>query len=580
MSEEKKGSKISFELFKKLLGLAKPYKKWFFMATFLSILISCIGPLRPYLIQQMIDINIIQNRGEGIEKMIAILLGLLLVESVLRYFFIYLTSLFGQFIIKDLRMAVFKKIVHFRMKFFDTTPIGTSTTRTISDVETINDIYSDNFFTIISDILTILIVLSLMFYKNWQLTLVSLIPFPVLIWLTANFKNKVKVTFNKVREKVSEMNAFLQEHISGVKITQIFHAEEKEASKFDKINVEHRQANIEAIWHYSVFFPALELVLAVSLGFMVCFASYKSFGASRFSIGEIAAFFLYMNMIFRPMRFLADKFNTLQMGIVSSERVFKILESDETATDSGTYKPTQVRGDIAFEHVYFEYNEGVPVLRDINFTIQRGQTLAIVGATGSGKTSIISILCRFYDIQKGAITLDGRSIYDYELNHLRSRISLVLQDVFLFSGSIYDNIALYNPEITIDKVKEAAKELEIHDFIMSLPGDYYYDVKERGATLSLGQRQLISFIRALIANPTILILDEATSSVDTQTEQIIQNAIAKLIKGRTTIIIAHRMSTIVHANKILVLDKGTVSDIGNHKELLDRNPVYQNYFFE
>ena len=577
---EKTGQIFDYALLKKLLKLASPYKFWFIAATFIAIFSALIAPIRPYYIGVAIDENIALKNGEGLATIILLLFALLLVESLVRYFFIFFTSNLGQTVIRNLRLDVFKKINHFNLSYFDKTPIGTSTTRTINDVETINDLYSENFFTIISDLLTIFIVLGIMFYKNWQLALISIAPFPLLLWATYVFKENVKKAFTKIREKISEINAFLQEHISGVKITQIFNAEEKEFLKFQKINQDHTDAQIASIWHYSVYFPIVDMILSLSIGLMVCFASYQILGKNQIKAGEITSFFLYLNMLFRPMRFLADKFNTLQMGLVASERVFRLLETNNHTADKGKISNHTFNGKIEFKNVYFEYVKNNPVLTNLNFTINPSTSVAIVGKTGSGKSTITSLLNRFYEIKEGQILIDDININDYNLTTLRQNIGMVLQDVFLFSGSILENITLYNPEITREQVIQAAKELELHEFIMSLPGNYDYNVMERGATLSLGQRQIISFIRVLVTNPSILILDEATSSIDSNSEKIIQNAIHKLIHGRTTIAIAHRLSTILDADKIIVLDKGVISGIGNHEELLASNYTYQQYFIE
>lgn len=577
---DKTGQIFDYTLLKKLLRLASPYKFWFLAATFIAVFSAALSPIRPYFVGVAIDENIAQRNGEGLTLLIAALSGLLILESVVRYYFIYFTSNLGQTVIRNLRLDVFRKINYFNLSYFDNTPIGISTTRTISDVETINDLYSENFFTIISDILTILIILGMMFYKNWELALISIAPFPLLMWATYVFKENVKKAFTKIREKIAEMNAFLQEHISGVKITQIFNAEQKEFQKFRVINQEHTDAQIASIWHYSVYFPIVDMILSLSIGLMVCYASYQIMGSDRIKAGEITSFFLYLNMLFRPMRFLADKFNTLQMGIVASERVFKLLESDHHTPDNGTIETNHFKGKIVFDQVSFAYKENNQVIQNIDFTIEPGQSLAIVGKTGSGKTTIINLLSRFYETSAGEIRIDDTPIASYKLDSLRKNIGMVLQDVYLFSGSILDNITLYNPSITREKVIKAAKELELHDFIMSLPGNYDYNVMERGVTLSLGQRQIISFIRVLVTNPSILILDEATSSVDSHSEKIIQNAIHKLIKGRTTIAIAHRLSTILDADKIIVLDRGCISGMGNHESLLQTNAIYQEYFHE
>lgn len=569
---------LNASLISKLVSLAKPYKIRFILCALLSILLAGVAPLRPLLTEYAID-NIPTLVQEN--KLVQVIVGmvlLLFMESILKYIFIYFSALLGQLVVTDLRKRVFNHVIHLNPSYFDTTPIGTSTTRTISDVETINDIYSENFFTIISDVLTILVVLGVMFYQNWQLTLISVIPFPFIIWATYSFKENVKKSFQKVREKISEMNAFLQEHISGMKIIQLFNAEEKEFSKFEKINEDYTKANIESIWHYSVYFPIVELILAASVGLMVSYGVYLATGNNNLKVGEITSFFMFLNMLFRPMRFLADKFNTLQMGFVASERVFKLLEREETIQNNGTISNGTLQGSIAFKKVAFSYNPEHPVLKGISFDIEAGKMLALIGATGSGKTSIINNILRYYEIQEGEILIDNKNVNDYEISFLRNQIGIVLQDVFLFSGTIYENITLFNPEISREKVIEVSKKLGVHEFIMAQPNGYNYLVKERGATLSLGQRQLISFVRALVTDPKILILDEATSSIDVHTEDVIQKAIERMVVGRTSIVIAHRLSTIIKADKILILDKGIIIDEGTHHDLINRSTFYKSYF--
>ena len=495
----------------------------------------------------------------------------IIVESAIRFSFTFLTSWLGQNVVKDLRVAVFKKIIALPLKHFDTTPIGTLTTRTINDIESINDIFSDGLIPIISDLLIIIFTLATMFWMDWQLTLIALIPFPFLIVATYFFKESVNKSFVSVRNAVAQLNAFVQEHITGMSIVQSFAAEGREFDKFKKINKDHRDSNIKAIFAYSVFFPIVELVLAISIGLAVWYVAGK-----QLQPGLLIAFILYLNQIFRPLRVIADKFNVLQMGMIAAERVFKILEIPE---EPGSIlveekEATKCAGKINFNQVWFAYNDENYVLKNISFEVKAGETVALVGHTGSGKTSIISLLNRLYPIQKGTIAIDDVNIDAYDLHNLRKQIGVVLQDVFLFSGSVMDNITLRNPAITREQVIAAAKLINVHDFILSLPNGYDYHVMERGSTLSLGQRQLISFIRAILYNPAILILDEATSSIDSESELLIQHAIDTLITGRTSIVIAHRLSTIRKANKIIVLDNGEIKEMGSHDELLAINGFY------
>ncbi|MEX2590418.1 MAG: ABC transporter ATP-binding protein, partial [Chitinophagales bacterium] len=480
------GNIFDWSLLKRILGLVKPFRREFISATLLAIVLSVLGPVRPYLIQVTVDDYILKQDGKGLQMMIMILIGLLITESFLRYFFIFITNWLGQSVIKNLRVQVFSHVTRLKLQFFDKTPIGTATTRTINDVETINDIFSQGFITIIADLLTIVVVIGIMFYSNWQLTLVSLATFPLIIYSTYVFKEKIKGAFQKVRNQVSKLNAFAQEHITGMRIIQIFNAEDKEYRKFQKINAEHRDAHIQSILYYSIFFPVVEVILASAIGLMVWYGANQVI-AEKATLGVLISFILYLNMLFRPLRMLADKFNTLQMGIVAGDRIFRLLDNKDFIDNSGTRETDHVKGDIHFENVSFAYNAEEYVLRDINFDLKAGETLAIVGATGSGKTSIINILSRYYEFQKGKITVDGVDIRDYKLENLRSHVGAVLQDVFLFSGSIHDNITLHNPDISRQQVIEAAKEVGAHDFIMRLPDNYDYDVMERGATLSMGQ---------------------------------------------------------------------------------------------
>ncbi|QQS28558.1 MAG: ABC transporter ATP-binding protein [Sphingobacteriales bacterium] len=572
-NQNKSGNVLDWQLFKRVVALAKPFKVQFIIATFLALLLAGLSPLRPYLVQLTVDNYILVGDGKGLSRMTMLLVFMLALESVCRYQFGYLTSWLGQSVIKNLRVSVFTHILNFRLRYFDTTPIGTSTTRAINDVEAVNDVFSEGMITIIADLFTIIMVLSIMFYTDWRLTFVCMTTFPLLVYATYLFKEGIKKTFQEVRTQVARMNAFLQEHISGMGVVQIFAAEQQEMDKFKEINQRQTDANIHSIWYYSVFFPAVEIIIATALGLLVWYGAHSVI-SNYTTLGVLIAFILYLNMLFYPMRMLADKFNTLQMGMVASERVFSVLDRDEKIADTGKLTAS-FEGNIGFSHVWFSYNDKDWVLRDVNFEVQKGQTLAIVGATGAGKSSIINILNRFYDIQQGTITIDGTDIKDYTLDSLRSNIGLVLQDVFLFSGSVLENITLRNPDINREQVIHAAKMMGADEFIEKLPGGYDYQVMERGATLSMGQRQMISFIRALVFNPRILILDEATSSIDTETEQMVQYAMDKLVQNRTAIIIAHRLSTIQHAHQIIVLDKGKIVEMGNHESLLELNGQYR-----
>lgn len=528
------------------------------------------------LIQFTVNEYITNEMARMLINITLIQMGLIMVETVMRFFFSFTTAELGQSVVKDMRVATYRKIMNLNLSQFDKTPIGTLTTRTINDIESINDIFSDGLVPIIADLLSILCVLVFMFWTDWQLTLIALIPFPIMIIGTYYFKESINRSFHKVRNAVAALNAFVQEHLTGMSVVQAFAAEGREFEKFKKINREHRNANIKAIFAYSVFFPLVEIVLALSIGLVVWWTSKEALNLHQSQQGTVISFILCLNLLFRPLRVIADKFNVLQMGIIASERVFKVLDNEDfTAPDPpNAYAPAIVKGKIDFENVVFEYNPGNPVLKNVSFSVNPGETIAIVGHTGSGKTTIISLLNRLYHIKSGSIKLDDVNIEQYELDTLRRNIGVVLQDVFLFSGSVIDNITLRNPEIPKEKVIEAARLIEMHDFIMRLPGGYDYNVMERGATLSLGQRQLLSFIRAMLYNPSVLILDEATSSVDTESEQLIQHAIDTLIKGRTSIVIAHRLSTIRKANKIIVLDKGEVKEAGSHEELIEKGGYY------
>lgn len=579
-SAEKKQKFISdsdYSLLKRLLQYAGPYKKQFYSSAILAVVLSVIGPLRPILVGYTVDEFILKNDLHGLLFLFAITLTMLIFETWLRYHFIYLTNWLGQNIVKNLRMQVFRKTIGFRLGYFDRTPIGISTTRTINDLETINSVFTEGLIQIIADLLTIIFVIVFMFAYNWRLAAVTMISFPLILYATYVFKEGIKSTFQAVRTQVALLNSFLQERITGMKVVQIFNAEKQEYEKFKAINNEHRKANIRSVWYYSIFFPVVEIITALALALVVWIAA-KNILTGFATVGNINAFILLLSMLFRPLRVIADKFNTLQMGFVASDRIFKILDNDEKIENKGITKADSIEGRIEFKQVWFAYKDEQWILKNISLHVQAGETLAIVGATGAGKSSIIHILNRFYEIQKGEILIDDVNARDYELRSLRKQIGMVQQDVFLFSGSILENITLNNPAITKERVIDAAKMLGAHEFIVKLPGNYDYNVMERGATLSLGQRQLISFIRALVFDPKILILDEATSSIDTETEQTIQHAIENLITNRTSIIIAHRLSTIQKADKILVLEKGEIMEMGTHTQLLAANGVYRKLY--
>lgn len=582
MSERAKKKIFEFSILRKVFRFVKPYRWQFYMSLVLAIVLAIFTPVRPFLIQLTVDktdpskhVHVPQwvhwavlntDISNPLHFIIAITIFqvvFIFIETTVRFLFTFTTSWMGQAVVKDMRINVFKKILGLNLRQFDTTPIGTLTTRTINDIESINDIFSDGLIPIIADLLSIVITLATMLWIDWKLTLISLVPFPIMIVATYYFKESVNKSFIRVRNAVAALNAFVQEHITGMQLVQAFAAEDREFGKFRKINQEHRNANIKSIFAYSVFFPIVEVVLALSTGILVWYISDRKLDA-----GLLVSFILYLNQIFRPLRVIADKFNVLQMGMIAAERVFKVLENEDYIKNEGNYSPAKINGDIQFDHVWFAYNDDNYVLKNISLQAKAGETIALVGHTGSGKTSIISLLNRLYHIQKGTISLDGVNINDYKLDALRGSIGVVLQDVFLFSGSVLENITLRNPDISKEQVIEAAKLIGVHDFIMQLPGGYSYDVMERGNTLSLGQRQLISFIRALLYNPSVLILDEATSSIDTESEMLIQKAIDTLIAGRTSIVIAHRLSTIRKANQIIVLDKGEIKEKGTHEELV------------
>lgn len=571
------GKAVDLDILSRVLKYVKPYKKRFFFTFFLTICLAALSPLRPVLIQYTFDNYIVLPNPDGLLMMTLIIIGVLIIEAITYYFYTYSANWLGQTVIKDLRLEIYQHINQLKLQYFDKTAIGTLVTRVVSDIETIADIFSNGILVIFGDILKLITVITVMFYIDWELTLISLSTIPILLVATYIFKNGIRSSFQDVRTQVSRLNAFLQEHITGMHIVQIFNREEREMERFKDINAQHRDAHVRSVWYYSIFLPVVEILSATSLGLIVWYGSRQVL-QSDVTVGHIIAFILYIHMLFRPIRELADKFNTLQMGMVSSERVFRVLDTKEHIEDNGSLSSEFINGDIEFKNVWFAYKQGDYVLKDISFSVQKGESLALVGATGSGKTSIINLLSRFYEFEKGEIEIDGKNVREYSKEFLRKNIAVVLQDVFLFSDTIYQNITLGDSSISEEQVVQAAKDFGAHEFISELPGGYQYNVMERGAMLSVGQRQLISFIRAYVHNPAILVLDEATSSIDTESEHIIQKALEKLMEGRTSIIIAHRLATIQRANQILVLEKGKILEIGSHQELLENEGHYKTLF--
>ncbi len=571
------GSAFDLSLFLRVMKYVKPYKAMFLFTAFMVVLSALLAPLRPLLIQYTLDNSVMIPDLEMLTFLTIVIIGLLILESVVQFVQTYLANWLGQTVIRDLRVDVYNQITKFKLKYFDQTPIGTLVTRAVSDIETIADIFAEGVLIILGEILKLAVVIIVMLAINWKLTLICIIPIPILLYATNVFKNYIKVAFQDVRTEVSKLNAFVQEHITGMFIVQIFNREKQEMDKFQAINARHRDAHIRTVFANSIFFPVVEILSAASIALLIWWGSREML-AGNVEYGQLLAFILFIYMLFRPIRQLADRFNTLQMGMVASERVFKILDTNERIEGTGENITPPIQGDISFKNVWFAYNNEDWILRDVSFDVKHGQKIAIVGATGAGKTSIINILSRFYEYNKGSITIDGKELRDFEPNYLSRQVGVVLQDVFLFSDSIYNNITLNNPEISIESVTEAAKKVGAHRFIDRLPDSYNYNVKERGGMLSVGQRQLLAFIRAYIYNPSILVLDEATSSVDTETENMIQEAIEQITKGRTSIIIAHRLATVQHADVIMVMDKGEIIEIGSHQELLRKDGAYKKLY--
>jgi len=583
------GKAFDWKLLKRVMHYVKPYNATFIISIFLTFFLAGCALGLPKLIQITLDQRILLNDYNGLLFMVELMVGLLFVQTIAQYYQTYLTNALGQSVIRDLRIDVFNHISSLRLKYFDKTPIGVLITRTVSDLETIADIFSEGLISIMGDLLLVVAVIVCMLVQDWKLALITLIPMPFLFASTYVFKEAIKSSFQEVRTQVAHLNTFLAEHISGISIIQNFAREDQEMRKFKAVNLKYRDANIRSNWYYSIFFPVVEILSAVCIGLLVWYGCKRILSDQQLSAitttghitpGLILEFIVLLNILFRPIRQLADKFNTLQMGMVGADRIFKVLDTDEVAVNTGTLKPVRLDGEIAFNHVWFAYNDENWVLKDINFHVKPGETLALVGATGAGKSSTINILNRFYEIGKGEVEVDGHDIRKYDVNYLRSQIATVIQDVFLFTDTIANNISLNNELITREQIIAAAKDVGAHEFIERLPGGYDYNVMERGATLSAGQAQLISFIRALVYNPAILVLDEATSSVDTETEVLIQNAINRLMQGRTAIVIAHRLSTIQNADKIIVLDHGEIKETGTHQELLRIDDGYYRKLYD
>lgn len=572
----KSGNIIDWSVLKRLMKFVTPYRGRFYGVIFLTVLLGLLTPLRPFLIQYTIDNDVAFGDYAGMVNVMILLLLLLIVHSIAQYAHTYVSGWLGQQVIRDIRTRLYEHIVNLRLKFFDKTPIGRLVTRTISDVETLADVFSEGLAAMAGDLLQILFILGFMFYQDWRLALLSLSTIPLLLISTYVFKEKIKVTFNDVRNAVANLNTFVQEHLTGMNIVQIFGSEKIEFQKFKSINEEHRHANLRSVLYYSVYFPVAEIIAAAGIGLLVWYGAkgVMQFEQTGITIGKLIAFIMYIQMFFRPIRMIADRFNTLQMGIVSTSRIMNLLDNQEHVQQTGNHKAEHLKGAIQFDHVWFAYNDEQFVLKNINLNIREGETIAFVGATGAGKSSIINLLNRFYEINQGTIKIDGVDIREYDLGSLRKNIGVVLQDVFLFSDTIYNNITLGNPDVTEEMVWHAADLVGARRFIERLPGRLSYNVMERGATLSVGQRQLISFIRAMVYNPKILILDEATSSVDSETEEMIQQAIDKMMRGRTSVVIAHRLSTIQKADKIIVMDHGEIKEVGRHEELLSSDGFY------
>ena len=571
------GNLFDIKILKRLFIFCRPYMSVFYTLIILTLSLSILQPIRPYITQIIIDDYVSMNDVKGLKSMTLLLFGLLIVNAIVVYFHTYLSGWLGQNIIKDIRIKLFSHLQNFKLQFFDKTPIGRIVTRNVSDIETIADIFGQGIATIIGDILQLFGIVALMFYINWKLTLISLATLPFLFLTTYIFKEKVKISFNNVRSAVANLNTFVQEHIVGMNIVQIFGNEKKEYEKFEKINELHLKANLKAVLYYSIYFPVMELFTSIGLGLLIWYGSGQLF-MEEVTLGVLIAFIMYLQLFFRPIRSIADRFNTLQMGVVSSKRIFDLLDKSESIKSKNLITNNNIEGKVEFKNVWFAYNKNDFVLKNISFKIDRGQSVGFVGATGSGKTSIINLINRFYDFQRGNILIDGEDIIDYNISSLRNNLGLVSQDVFLFSDSIYNNITLFNDSISEEEVWNAVRRVGAEKFIDNLPNKLQFDVKERGVSLSVGQRQLISCIRIMLYDPKIILLDEATSSIDSESEIMIQNAITEILKNRTSIVVAHRLSTIKEVDKIIVIDSGEIKEVGSHTNLLKENGFYRKLY--
>ncbi|NRT11843.1 ABC transporter ATP-binding protein [Flavobacterium sp. 14A] len=575
-----KAKAFDVRLFKRILQYTKPYQWRFNGVIIFAISLSIFAALRPYLLKQTVDGYIQTEDANGLLMYITLMGVVLLFEVFSQFYFVYWANWLGQDIVKDIRIKLFSHILSFRMKYFDLVPVGQLVTRSVSDIESIARIFSQGLFMIISDLMKMFVVLIFMFYMNWKLTWIVIIAMPILVVITRVFQRKMQVAFEEVRNQIANMNSFVQERVTGMKIVQLFNREDIEAEKFKEINDKHKKAWIKTILYNSIFFPIADIISSLTLGFIVLYGGIRILNGDNFTtFGDLFSYTMFIGMLFNPLRQIADKFNEMQLGMIAANRVFEIIDTQDQIQDTGILEAPIFNGDISFKDVHFSYIEDEEVIKGITLNVKAGQTVAIVGSTGAGKSTIINLLNRFYEINSGTILIDGQNIDAYTLGSLRKQIAVVLQDVFLFADTIYSNITLNNPNISREQVLAAAKDIGVHDFIMSLPDNYDFDVKERGVMLSSGQRQLIAFLRAYVSNPSILILDEATSSIDTYSEELIQRATETVTQGRTSIVIAHRLATIVNADKIVVMDQGLIVEQGTHQELVNlENGYYKNLY--
>ena len=578
--KNKKVNIFDNRLFSKLMFYVKPYKNTYYFVMSAAILVSAFSVLTPYLLKIIVDDFIRLKDYDGMVLIIILMLITLIGEVMFQFFFVFFANLLGQNVIKDLRLVLYKKIIGFRMSYFDQSSVGRLVTRAVNDIETIASIFSQGLFMIVADLLKMGVIIIIMLLINWKLSLIVFSILPLIIYATRLFQKSMKTAFEEVRLQVANLNSFVQERLSGMQIVQLFHREETEFKKFTQINEKHKKAWLKTVWYNSIFFPVAEIASSITLGLLVWFGGLNVAAGGIISLGTIFLFIQMSQMLFRPLRQIADKFNTLQMGMVSAERIFKIIETNSAINDLGSKKPENIKGKISIKNLKFSYHKGEEVIRDLNLLIQPGEKIAIVGSTGAGKSTLINLLSRFYEYDSGEIYLDDIKIRDFSLKSLRGHIGIVLQDVFLFADSIFNNITLNNPDISVRQVKSIAKKIGVHEFIESLPGGYNYNVKERGVMLSSGQRQLIAFLRVYISNPSVMILDEATSSIDSHSEELIKTATARITKNKTSIIIAHRLSTIKNVDRIIVMDQGRIVEIGSHEELLEIKEGYYSRLYK